>query len=247
MKDRIKRILKPWYHDILHWVREWRIRSCARALRRASPSVEELMPLVSRLRAVWGNTGWTPDEGFLQAMVRGVLASPGPFLECGSGLSTVILGLLAERNATSVWSLEQDEEWVSVLQEELSDLGISTVHLVHAPLEVRSGAAWYDFDDSAFPRRFSMVLCDGPAVRKGDWAEPVYLAWRSGAVRELQRRSMTCDSILLDDADNPRCSMLVDNWRRSGLIVEAVETPSGPHIVGRFPAAAEGIAPGREA
>jgi hypothetical protein len=38
-------------------------------------------------------------------------STDGPILECGSGLSTILLGLVAARNGNKVWSLEQKPWW----------------------------------------------------------------------------------------------------------------------------------------
>ena len=104
-----------------------------------------------------------------------------------------------------------------------------------ARTEVRDGAAWYAFDDQSFPRSFTAVFCDGPAVMETDWPEPIHRAWRSGLVRELRRRGIAFETILLDDAENPRCPFLLENWRESGLITRVVETPYGRHVVATVP------------
>ena len=117
------------------------------------------------------------------------------------------------------------------------------VQVVHAPLENIDGAAWYGFDDGAFPREFTMVFCDGPAVRKAGRSEEIYQAWRSGVVRALGRRGMTFQTIVLDDAEDLRCPRLLDRWRESGLIAEVVETPFGRHVEARHPSTGQ---PGRQ-
>jgi hypothetical protein len=169
-------------------------------------------------------------------MVRQTLETPGPFLECGAGVSTVILGVLAERTGKDVWSLEQDEEWFDLVRKELRDLGLRRVNLIYAPLEVRDGAAWYAFDDQSFPRSFTTVFCDGPAIKQTEWPEPVHRAWRSGLVRGLRRRGIHFRTILLDDAENPRCPFLLEDWQEAGLLTQVVETPHGRHVVATVPA-----------
>lgn len=237
MRSLAKRIMKPWHRAASDRLRQWRVRSAVRDLRRAALLPESVLPVMSRLRMAWGNTGWSADLGFLDAIVRQILETPGPFLECGAGVSTLILGVLAERTGKDVWSLEQDEEWFAFVRKELRDLGLERVHLVDAPLEVRDGAAWYAFDDQSFPRSFTTVFCDGPAIKQSEWPESVHRAWRSGVVRELRRRGIAFETILLDDAENPRCPFLLENWRESGLITHVVETPYGRHVLATDPAA----------
>jgi len=228
-------LLSRLYNVIVDRTREWRIRDVVRELRRTEPSRATILPLVVRLRDAWGNTGWSADLGFLEAVVVEGLESSGPFLECGAGLSTVILGVIAERKGAVVWSLEQDERWSLAMRARLVALGLGNVHIVYAPLEIKDGAAWYAFDDSSMPRAFPTIFCDGPSVRRSQWPEAVYRGWRTPLVAELRRRGISFGSIVLDDADDRRCGALIDAWRHEGLLADRVETQFGPHVVARQP------------
>jgi len=201
-------------------------------------ALPELLPLVASLRAVWGNGAWPADTGFMADAMACVLRTPGPFLDCGSGLSTIVLGVLARERGTAVWSLEQDAEWARVVQSRLDMLGLGNVTLVHAPLELVDGAVWYGFDDRIMPRHFPAVFCDGPSVGRSRWPAPVHEAWRSAVVKELRKRGITFETILLDDAEDPRCPALRDAWHREGLRTRVVVTPSGHHLVAEWPQSA---------
>ena len=216
-------------------IREWRLPGLLRQLQRAPPSAAAIMPIVARLREAWGNTGWSADLGAVEEVVTRALRSPGPFLECGAGFSTLLLGVIARRNGTTVWSLEQDAEWSLTMRRRLAAAGLHNVQLLYAPLEVTDGGAWYRCDDDAIPRAFPLVFCDGPAVLKSQWPEAVYLVWRSRLVAELTRRSIAFGTIVLDDAEDARCGRLVDAWRSAGLQTEIVATPFGRHVVASQP------------
>jgi len=212
-------------------LRNRRIQRLVAALQGAPRSRQAIMPVVAKLREAWGNTGWSADLGYLGEIVEQSLGSRGPFLECGAGLSTVVLGALGDRDGTSVWTLEQDADWVQAMGDRLAALGLRNVELVHAPLSVVDGAAWYTFDDARMPRAFPAVFCDGPSVRRSLWPTDVYRQWRSRLVTELGLRQMAFGVIVLDDAEDMRCPTLVEAWRRVGLGVEIVETPFGRHVV----------------
>jgi hypothetical protein len=171
--------------------------------------------------------------GFLDAMVRWLLTTRGPYLDCGSGISTVILAALAERVGDTVWSLEQDEQWSAEMRKQLESLRLSNVQLMYAPLEIVGNAAWYGINRDDFPKEFPLVLCDGPAVRRSLWPPEVFQSWRVGVVHALRSRGVRFTSIVLDDADDRRCEGLIDTWRSNGLIVEVVDTPTGRHVVAR--------------
>jgi hypothetical protein len=113
----------------------------------------------------------------------------------------------------------------------LSALGLSNVHLLHAPLELKDGGVWYRFEAGSMPRSFSTVFCDGPAVRKSQWPTGAHRLWRSRRVDELRQRGITSGKIVLDDAEDARSPALIESWRRAGLRVEVVECRFGRHIV----------------
>jgi hypothetical protein len=116
----------------------------------------------------------------------------GNVLECGSGATTLILGLAAERFGGVVHSLEHDIEWYDLIRRRLDKNNISTVHLHYAPLrDGVDGCRWYEI-----PRnlpRFDLVVCDGPQRRFG----------RSGLQIRLGHLIQGA-GIIIDDTDDPR-------------------------------------------
>ncbi|MCC6244830.1 MAG: hypothetical protein IT353_18430 [Gemmatimonadaceae bacterium] len=188
------------------------------------------MPIVAKLRASWGNDSFTADLGFLEEMVQRVLSSRGPFLDCGSGISTVILAALASSD-DRVWSLEQDEQWYHEMRDWLALLNLHNVELLLAPLRISGNAVWYSFDHALFPAKFPLVVCDGPSVRRSFWPDEIFRSWRAGVVPELRRRNVSFETIILDDAHDQRCVALIDVWRTAGLHVDTVATAHGSHLV----------------
>src|SRR6266566_2003459 len=99
--------------------------------------------LLAELRSAWDNEGFTADLDYLAEVARLAAATPGPVLECGSGLTTLLLGALAGRRGVEVWSLEHDADWrrrVSVaLREHITD----QVYLWLSPLTDYGEFDWY--------------------------------------------------------------------------------------------------------
>jgi len=228
---RLLRPLKPLHVAFQSRVRRRRIRKLVAQLTDAARTPETIVPLVGRLRKAWGNDSYAADLGFLDEMVQRTVQSRGPFLDCGSGISTVILGALSVDKRDRVWSLEQDEQWYRATRDCLNDVGLTGVQLLHAPLTLCGDAAWYSFEHPAFPRHFPLIVCDGPAVRRSQWPEAVFQSWRVGVVAELRSRGVSFDTIILDDAQDKRCGALIEAWRNAGLRVETVDTPGGSHVV----------------
>src|SRR5438046_2153270 len=121
-----------------------------RQLRRALRQLLELQPgqvptaaLLAELRRAWANEAYSGRVDYLMEIARRAASTPGPILECGSGLSTLLLGLLAARRGVDVWSLEHIPAWHARVRSVLESLGISTEHLHLTPLRSYGDFDWY--------------------------------------------------------------------------------------------------------
>lgn len=54
----------------------------------------------------WGNGDWSALDEYLTECVRHALVCKGPILECGSGLTTILVGAIAKKRNSTMWSLE---------------------------------------------------------------------------------------------------------------------------------------------
>lgn len=171
----------------------WRRHTLVRALRHVAslPPTEVPNPaLLTRLRAGWGNDGWSGQPDYLEEVARHATTTTGPILECGSGLTTMLLGLLAGRRGVEVWSLEDQEEWHRHVAGMLKRHDISGVNVCFSPLRAYESFAWYTLP-SRMPAHFSLVVCDGPGVS---------YASRYGLLPLLGHRLSPGAVILVDDA-----------------------------------------------
>jgi hypothetical protein len=118
--------------------------------------------LARQLIVGWANENMSAGEEFLQAIFRHAGEAKGPILECGSGLSTLVLGIAARRSGQRVWSLENDPFWVSVVQSALNRFQIDNVKVCQAPLRNYGRFEWYDPPREQLAAGFALVICDGP-------------------------------------------------------------------------------------
>src|SRR5262245_43062238 len=136
------------------------------AMRRfaANPSAAlvEGARLLPELISAWGNSGWIAQEAYLRACLTSALASRGPMLECGCGLSTLLLGVVAQRQGYEHWALEHLPEWGTKVGAFVARYGLDAVRLHTAPLRRYDGYAWYDPPLARLPRAFALMVCDGP-------------------------------------------------------------------------------------
>ena len=192
---------------IRHTLDGWRLGAALDALRRAKSPGHEL---VASLREAWGNGAFSADVSYIMQMARLAERTRGPILECGSGLTTLIAGILAERRGQSVLSLEQDPEWLEVVQRAIDRYQVAGITVVHTPLRQFGDHVWYDLGDLELPRHTGAVLCDGPFV-DDQWG-PLQSQWRYGLLPALAARSVSFDAILLDDATERFAAGVAERW-----------------------------------
>lgn len=179
------------------------------AMRRfvASPSsaLTQDNPLLGDLISAWGNSGWIAKEGYLRACVAGALASAGPSLECGSGLSTLLLGAVAQQRGQQHWALEHMPEWGIRVGRCVERHRLRSVNLHTAPLKTYTGYAWYNPPLSRWPHTFSLVVCDGPPADT--------LGGRYGLAPIVREHLAPGCVILLDDAEREAERAIARRWQ----------------------------------
>jgi hypothetical protein len=164
-------------------------------------SVRSRSTALPYLRTVWGNLGFTANASYLRAVLDYAEAMPGQIIECGSGLTTLLLALIAPG---AVWSLEHTEEWQRHVQTRLWLAG-AKANVLPAPLTSYGPFHWYEVPD-ALPPEFRLVVCDGPpgTTRGG----------RYGLLPLLGNRLARGSVILLDDAQRPDEQLVLKRWEK---------------------------------
>jgi hypothetical protein len=180
--------------------------------------------LLSDLIAGWDNEGFAADLDYADELASRATTTTGPILECGSGLTTIILGLLAGRRSVEVWSLESSAQWHHRISGTLEHYGIKGAKISLAPLHDYGDFSWYDLSLLDLPDKFSLVVCDGPpGTTKGG---------RYGLMPVLGNRLSAGSVILLDDAERPGEIESLNRWKREvHLDFRMVEKSSGTFAV----------------
>lgn len=195
-------------------------RAMRRFLRDPQGAIAPDSGVLSALIYGWGNESWSALEEYLAACLNHALACKGPILECGSGLTTIMLGAIAQRSGNAVWSLEHNPWWGEKVRKCLSEYGISAAHVCHAPIRNYGGFSWYDAPLDALPPKLSLVICDGPP---GDTP-----GGRYGLVPVMRQRLQPGSVVLLDDAGRVQEHAIADRWARelgTGYEMLGVEKP----------------------
>src|SRR5713101_1399012 len=76
---------------------KWKLRRAFRRIANLPPGQIPTAEMLVDLQIAWGNEGYAARTDFLQEVAERAVITSGPILECGSGLTTILFGLLAGR------------------------------------------------------------------------------------------------------------------------------------------------------
>ena len=195
---RICRFLLAQHRALIFW---WAMK---RFLRDPEACINPGSSVIANLVYGWGNKSWSALEEYLGCCIRHALSSSGPVLECGSGLSTILIGLIAQRRGYSHWTLEHAPEWADKVQRYLNRYGIDSVVLCVRPLKDYNGFSWYNPPLESMPNSFTLVICDGPPAGT--------LGGRYGLVPIMRARLKPGCILLLDDAAREEEQAIASRW-----------------------------------
>jgi hypothetical protein len=198
-----------------------------RAVQRLAALPEGEVPsraLLGDLLSAWSNDGFAADLDYLEEVARRAASVEGHVLECGSGLTTLLAGLLAGRRGFQTWSLEHHPEWRARVTAALTEHNIPRARVALAPLKDYGGFSWYDPPLAEMPGAFSLVVCDGPP-----WTTP---GGRYGLLPVMHGRLHAGSLVLLDDANRPDEQEALGLWSDEyGVTFEMRETGEGAYAV----------------
>jgi len=143
-------------------IRRHALRGAIRQIAALAPGTIPSPVLIAKLQYGWGNAGFAASAAVLYEVAARTNVLEGPILECGTGISTLLLGLTAARRGLSVWSLEIEPVWYEKVKLTMERYRIAGVHLCFSPLIDYDDFTWYAPPLSTMPERFDLVFCDGP-------------------------------------------------------------------------------------
>jgi hypothetical protein len=120
--------------------------------------------LAAQLFAHWGDPLQPADERFLRSVLAEARAADGAILQCGSTLSTLILGVICDQHEQPkkrLWSLEADPHWANIMRSWLTEYQINSAHVIHSPPRLFKNYVWYSLDPERLAKAYHLVVCDG--------------------------------------------------------------------------------------
>ena len=144
----------------------------------------------------WDNERWSAEEQYLAAVVRAVEHTRGSILECGSGLTTLLMAPAAERAGVELHALENNPDWHARVTGTIRELGLTNVTVHLAPLRGFGDFDWYNAPLAELPNDFGLVVCNGPpADGRGG---------RRGTMPMIREKLEPGCLIILDECEPPR-------------------------------------------
>lgn len=162
--------------------------------------------LIAEAFAHWGDPLSASDESYLRSCLSEIAATNGAILQCGAGLSTLVLGALCHGSKTKghqLWCLEHDRHWANTLRSWLTEYRVANTHVIHSRAQMFEGYAWYSVDTARLAKSYALVLCEG--VR----ASP---RGALGALRRLEGRLASSFVLLARDAGQAAELKLLKSW-----------------------------------
>lgn len=163
--------------------------------------------LIRKLIFAWGNEGFSAKEDYLFSIVKYAKNTCGNILETGSGLSTIILNIIANQNSKKVFSLEHEQYWADKSKKQLSILNIPTDGILKVDLKSYGDFDWYNADQiKHLLSDISLIICDGP---------PGYTnGGRYGLIPIFKKKINKDCLILVDDMIRKQEQEMVEKWKK---------------------------------
>jgi hypothetical protein len=201
----LRRTLRPLRHRVRQVERQARLRRELPAAARVVPGEPFPRDQLDSLRRAWANPGYEADLDYLGLVWQHASEAREPVLECGSGITTLLLALAAGRRGVPVWTLEHDFTWYRRMQGILQRHSLPGVTFCYSPLIDHGEFAWYDAPIDSMPPSFGLVVCDGPpgSTRGG----------RAGLLPVMGER-LGGTTVLLDDAERQQERETIVSWQR---------------------------------
>ena len=181
--------------------------------------------LIKQLIYAWGNQGFSAQIDYMHSCIENTLHSEGLIFECGSGLSTILLGTIAKKQKREMVSFEHLDFWVKRIQKELRKNKLDNNTIYHRDLKDYGAYTWYNIDGFEC-EKIGLCICDAPPGNtKGG---------RRGFMQFFKDYLMPNAIILVDDTSREDERNMIREWEK--IIPMSVEFSGvlDPHAILRI-------------
>lgn len=181
-------------------------------LRQVAPESTPPNYMVHELLLAGSRLGFRQNSrAYLRHMAHKAANADGDVLECGSGLSSLLLAMTAARRGMEVHTFEHNPKAAQQLAELLERYRLRNITVHHTPIVSYGGFDWYDFDADKLSKNFRLVICDGPARHLTD-------SGRYGLFPCMRERLDPRSKVIMDDSHHRIDRRVIRRWRREHTI-----------------------------
>lgn len=205
----IRRVLHNFYREII-----WRkaFREYVKIIE--SGEVPNKM-LIKRLIYSWGNQGFSAKACYIESIITHSLNTSGLIFECGSGLTTILIGVIAKRKKIPAVSLEHHPFWAGKVQHLINKYNLTNSIEIFSELIDYGLYHWYNISGIDISG-ISLCICDAPP---GDTN-----GGRSGFLYLLHKKMLPNAKILVYDTIREAERRMICDWDKLfNLDIEFVE------------------------
>lgn len=158
-----------------------------------------------KLIFAWGNPGWSAQQDYIETLIHYANYTNKLILECGSGLSTLLLGPIAKKRNIRMISFEHCNEWANKVQRELNKYKLINNEILIRSLVNYGDFDWYDTNnlDMHIPD-IGLCVCDAPPGNT--------FGGRKGFLYLFKNKVKTGTVILVDDTIREAEQKMIKEW-----------------------------------
>jgi hypothetical protein len=165
--------------------------------------------LVADLFAYWGDPLQQSDERFMRSCLAEARVADGPILQCGTSLTTLVLGAICDQSPEQkkqLWCLEQDSHWANLMRSWLTEYQVGSAHVIHSRARLFNDYVWYSLDPNRLAKKYQLVICDGGRAT---------VQGAIGAISRLHRRFAEKFVILIRNVTSQTDMKHLATWART--------------------------------
>jgi len=161
--------------------------------------------LIRNLRYSWGNSGFSAKSEYINTLIKYSKKTDGLILECGSGLSTLLIAPIAKMKGIQMISLEHNEFWANRVKNQLDKYNLRNSKIYLRPLIQYENFDWYDVANDNDIKDIALCICDAPPgkTRGG----------RKGFLYLLHNKLATNSVVLVDDTVREEERSMINEWK----------------------------------
>lgn len=180
--------------------------------------------LIKKLVYAWGNQGFSAQIDYLGTCIESLNDSKGLIFECGSGLSTILLGIIAKKQNRKMISFEHIDFWASKIQKELDRNNLENI-IYKRKLKNYGDYEWYNIENIEIDT-IGCCICDAPPAKTKGGRRGFFYIFKDKLVKN--------SIILVDDMIREDEQKMVKEWSNEMAIDVKLKGSFDPHAVLRI-------------